>query len=376
MLLEALFFLDLHNMKKHLKQLTNSLKEMFNWHKSRLDCFANLLVSLISRQTVNLAHLAPNFASNTKIESNYRRIQSFFKEVEFDYDAVAKWSVEQMLSNKAKFYLALDRTNWQFGNTDINILMLSAVHEGVAIPLYWEMIPHKGNSKSEVRIELVKRFIQQFGVGCIAGILGDREFIGEKWLRWLDEESIPFVVRVKQNQLTTNSRGLEVDVSALFYGVKTHEIKRIEGKRKFSGLDVYFAGTRDVNGELLAVVSNSQNIEQLVATYGMRWEIENLFQALKGRGFNFEDTHLKDLNKISKLMALLTVGVVWAHKVGEYKDAKIKPIKRKKHGRLQYSYFRYGLDMIANAYQKLVVSVKDFKLCLKILDRSLQELLK
>ena len=334
------------------------------------------MVSLISRQTVNLAHLAPHFASNTKIESNYRRIQSFFKEVEFDYDAVAKWSVEQMLSNKAKFYLALDRTNWQFGNTDINILMLSAVHEGVAIPLYWEMIPHKGNSKSEVRIDLVKRFIQQFGVGCIAGILGDREFIGEKWLKWLDEELIPFVVRVKQNQLTTNSRGLEVDVSSLFYGVKTHEVKRLEGKRKFSGLEVYFAGTRDVNGELLAVVSNSQSIEQLVATYGMRWEIENLFQALKGRGFNFEDTHLKDLNKISKLMALLTVGVVWAHKVGEYKDAKIKPIKRKKHGRLQYSYFRYGLDMIANAYQKIIVSVKDFKLCLKILDRPLQELIK
>ncbi|GGG04826.1 hypothetical protein GCM10010995_22810 [Cysteiniphilum litorale] len=85
---------------------------------------------------------------------------------------------------------------------------------------------------------------------------------------------------------------------------------------------------------------------------------------------------MKDSNKISKLMALLTVGVVWAHKVGEYKDAKLKPIKRKKHGRLQSSYFRYGLDMIANAYQRAAFSIRDFKLCLKILNRPLQELLK
>ena len=40
------------------------------------------------------------------------------------------------------------------------------------------MLPDKGNSKSEVRIDLVKRFIEQFGTGRIAGILGDREFIG------------------------------------------------------------------------------------------------------------------------------------------------------------------------------------------------------
>ena len=84
-----------------------------------------------------------SLARNTKIESNYRRIQSFFKEVEFDYDRVAHWSIEQMLSNKEKFYLAIDRTNWQFGKTDINILMLSAVYEGIAIPLYWEMLPHQ-----------------------------------------------------------------------------------------------------------------------------------------------------------------------------------------------------------------------------------------
>ena len=46
-----------------------------------------------------------------------------------------------MLSNKEKFYLAIDRTDWKFGKTDINTLMLSAVY--IAIP--WEILPHQGN---------------------------------------------------------------------------------------------------------------------------------------------------------------------------------------------------------------------------------------
>ena len=59
----------------------------------------------------------------------------------------------------------------------------------------------------------------EFGTDCIAGILGDREFIGKNWLDWLNKNGIRFLVRIKANQITTNARGLEVDVSALFYGI-------------------------------------------------------------------------------------------------------------------------------------------------------------
>ena len=59
------------------------------------------------------------------------------------------------------------------------------------------------------------------------------------------------------------------------YGVKKHDVKNIQGKR-------------DINGELLAVVSNSEAIEQLVSTYGMHWEIENIFKCLKPEGLTLK----------------------------------------------------------------------------------------
>lgn len=267
------------------------------------------------------------------IESNYRRIQSFFKEVVFDFDAVAEFNVHQLLSNRDKLYLILDRTNWQFGKTNINILVLSAVYEGIAVPLYYEFLNHRGNSNSECRINLVKRFISKFGKERISCILGDREFIGKHWLGWLDSENIDYVVRVKNNQLTTASNGGEAKVSRLFHDIGIHQHKNIKRKCKLGDLDVNLSGTKAHDGELLIVASNSDTVSSLIPLYGMRWEIENLFQALKGRGFNFEDTHMTDHNKLEKLLALLSISFVWDHKVGEYKDANIKTIIRKKHGR-------------------------------------------
>ena len=98
---------------------------------------------------------------------------------------------------------------------------------------------------------------------------------------------------------------------------------------------------------------NRPSIDNLIPVYAMRWEIENLFQAFKGRGFNLEDTHLTDKNKIAKLIGLLCIAFVWIHKVGEYKDAKIKPIPRKKHGRLHYY-----LEIVVEIKKEIILIAK------------------
>lgn len=75
--------------------------------------------------------------------------------------------------------MAIDRTNWQFGKTDINIFMLAVVHDGVAYPLLFTMLPKKGTSNSQERIDLVQRYIGLFERGTIDCLLADREFVGE-----------------------------------------------------------------------------------------------------------------------------------------------------------------------------------------------------
>jgi len=186
----------------------------------------------------------------------------------------------------------------------------------LALPLYWKLLNKAGNSDTKERIEIVTRFIEQFGKANISGILADREFIGDEWLRFLIKERLPFYIRIKNNIITTNARGLEVDIDALFYGVSIHEVRVIKGRRKVLGRELYLAGTRNKNGELLIVASNCDP-ENAIETYAKRWSIETLFGCLKIKGFNFEDTHLKDMNRISNIMVLLTIGFCWCYKLSE-----------------------------------------------------------
>jgi hypothetical protein len=85
--------------------------------------------------------------------------------------------------------------------------MISIVHEGIAIPVYWLQLPHRGNSSRQTRVQLVQHFIDTFGTKQIAGLLADCAFIGEQWLNWLNTQSVPFIIRVKHNLITTNKLG-------------------------------------------------------------------------------------------------------------------------------------------------------------------------
>lgn len=66
-----------------------------------------------------------------------------------------------------------------------------------------------------------------------------------------------------------------------------------------------------------------------------------------------EDTHLTDLNRLSTLMSITAIAFVWAYLAGIDKHENIRQIRLKKHGRREYSYFKYGLIRIAHAILNL-----------------------
>ena len=85
---------------------------------------------------------------------------------------------------------------------------------------------------------------------------------------------------------------------------------------------------------------------------------------MKSSGFDIENTHLKDLKRIEKLLCLVMIAFVWCYKVGDYLDKNIKPIKIKNHGQRAKSVLKYGLEHILNCL--LNPYRKDFVQLLKI----------
>lgn len=347
---------------EHISELRDSLNIHFGWNKARMTCFVKMLLALIVAQTVNLSKMAPIFSSEAKKLSRYRRMQRFFAWFVIDYDIIASFIFRLLFVAGGKWVLTMDRTNWKWGKSNINILTLGIAYKGTAIPIYWELLDKRGNSDTEERIALIKKFIQTFGKENIAELLCDREFVGEDWFKWLLDEKISFCIRIKNNTVTTNARGEKAWMNTLFYGLKCGENRTLEGKRKVTGCFVYLSGLRLEDGELL-IVTTDREPENAIKRYAARWEIETLFGCLKGRGFNFEDTHIVDQERIKKLFVLLAIAFCWAHKTGEWQH-EVKPIKIKKHGRPTMSLFRYGLDYLVEAIVNVFSRTELFAYCL------------
>jgi len=73
-----------------------------------------------------------------------------------------------------------------------------------------------------------------------------------------------------------------------------------------------------------------------------------LFTGAKTRGLNFEDTYMKNLDKISVLLTLTALTMTWAYRCATHVMG-IKAIKRKAHKRQDKSWFHIGLDALRNA---------------------------
>ena len=330
--------------------LLNALSGIFQWNKSRLECFSMIVIGMISAQSVNLAnisdHAKPN--KNIKYESIYKRIQRFFAEFDMPYDDITK--LVFILFNLTTCRLIIDRTNWWYGKKHINYLVLSVRNKNVAIPILWVALGKCGNSTTFERIEILKRFIICFGKSAIDDFCGDREFASIKLLKYLLVEEIPFTLRLKSDPKVKNKKGQSVKIKKLFLNMKPGE-QRVIPKLLVLKSIVDVVGYKKSNGELVIIATN-HNIDSVQDRYINRNQIETMFKAMKTQGFNLEDTHLTEQERVELLMASVVVAFAWSYKVGDYID-EIKPIKIKSNNRRLRSVFKTGYKFLINLFSNI-----------------------
>jgi hypothetical protein len=349
--------------------LVSTLVEIFgqNMNLARIKFFGLFISALCKVQTVCFEKLAVSFETQASSDSSLRRIQRFMADYVLDANLIARL-VFSLLPHEPPYRLSLDRTNWKFGSKDINILALAIVYQGVAFPVLFTMMPKFGNSSTIERIKLMQRYIDLFGLQTIDCLLADREFVGKHWLDYLNINSIRYHIRIRENfWVTIPKNGHRVKASWLFEHLKNNQTCFYNGIVEIKGQLCYLSGSKVKNKkgmpELQIIVSFNKP-DQAQEAYQERWQIETAFRALKTSGFNIEDTHLTDLDRVAKLLALVMVAFVWAYKAGIYLN-KIRPIKIKKHGRRAKSLFKYGLTYLA----KVLFSndLDEFRNCCKFL---------
>ena len=311
-------------------------------HLSRQKFIAQFIIGLIKSRNVQFCEVAQHLNDAVKLASNETRIQDFFREVDLNYLLLAHLLLT-LLPATGKLRLCLDRTEWDFGQCQVNLLLVTVGQGEFQLPLYWELLDNRsGNSSAADRIALLQVCVQVLGKHRIGLVLGDREFVGQQWLKWLKTNGLNFVMRLpKHHQLTfANSRRQALADLGLAAGqVRRFAHCQVDGVWG----QVWVEALPD--NEFLFLLGNV-GLPYMDQLYAKRWTIEQCFQNLKGRGFNLEASHLRCRHKLRKLVALVSLAYALCLSVGTVAHAKSAPVARKKHGYRARSLSRHGLNIL------------------------------
>jgi len=218
-----------------IRRLERTLGENVTWNKARINFLAKFVIAVVQVKTVSLVQIASVMSGRAKADSHYKRCQRFLRFFDLPFAEVASLVIK-LLGIPSPFVVSIDRTDWYLGETPLNILMLSLIHQGVAFRLLWTVLEKKVCSDTAERIALLEKYLKLFGKGSLSFVTADREFIGRDWFRYLRREKIPFRLRIRENLKVTTARGhKKVSARSLFRTQRAGVGVLLRGERKVVG---------------------------------------------------------------------------------------------------------------------------------------------
>ncbi len=314
----------------------------------------NLLILLLQwHKQVRLERLAANLPLPIQFEGRRRCLQRLLSSPQLHIDTLWLPLVSYLLSRQFRvgqvLYLALDRTQWQ----GVNVLMVSVIYRGRALPLYWHFLPHSGSSglvQQQAVLRPLLTLLQPYQVV----VLGDREFCSVHLARWLHQEKLSFCLRLRCNEYVQDETGCVQQLQHL--GLKPGQSQFFEqvSVTKQAGIGVFNvacywkrAYRNHCEKSAWFLLTNLSSLGAAVQAYQHRMGIEAFFRDYKGGGYQVESTRLNP-ERLSGLFVLLalayTSAVIQGHEVRAQGLASyIGRAKERRRMRRRHSDFWVGL---------------------------------
>lgn len=342
------------------------MPEFYQTHlKNQLSMAQFLLLSLMiqllqSLRSAKLEALATKLPLPILAESRRRKLQRFLSlpqlKLELLWFPIWQVWIAQSHSPSQRVYLALDRTQWK----SINLLTVSWIKDGRAIPLDWMLLPHLGSSNFKQQKSLLLKVLIELKAYDVV-VLGDREFCSARLARWLKRQRVYCTLRLRCNEyietkdgvlVRLNELGLAPGVALYFEGIK---VTKTHG---FGGWTLAAYWRRQYRKRCAKegwfVLTNLGSFKEAMSAYRQRMGIEQMFRDCKGGGYHLEETGLSR----TRLMALLLV-MTLAYGAATFEGKKLRQLhldnyvarsKDAASAPLRHSYFYVGLYAYAWVY--------------------------
>jgi hypothetical protein len=277
-----------------------------------------MLVWLLqSQKQVRIERLAATLQLPILQSSRRRHIQRFLQikalSILVLWFPLVKEAISRQLKAGSQLVIALDRTQWK----EYNVLMVSAIVQKRAFPIFWTLLDKHGASNLAEQQQVLRPVIRLLKRYKLI-VVGDREFHSIELAQWLHRQRVSFVLRQKSNTTFTEKQPpfQSLDTLPVKPGIRLFYPKiSCTQKKGFSRFNLAAYWKRKYRGqpedEPWYLLTNLPDLKSAVEVYSKRYGIEAMFKDCKTGGYNLEGCQASP-DKLIALMILIALAITSA----------------------------------------------------------------
>lgn len=277
-----------------------------------------MLVCLLqSQKQVRIERLAGTLPLPILQSSRRRHIQRFLQikalSILVLWFPIVKEVISRQLKAGSPLVIALDRTQWK----EYNVLMVSAIVQKRAFPIFWTLLDKQGASNLAEQQQVLRPVIRLLKRYKLI-IIGEREFHSIELAQWLHRQHLSFVLRQKRNTTFREKRQpfQALDSIPVKPGIHLFYPKVGFTKKKgFSRFNLVASWKRKYRGkqedEPWYLLTNLPDLKSAIEIYSQRYGIEAMFKDCKTGGYNLEGCQASP-EKLIALMILIAIAMTSA----------------------------------------------------------------
>jgi hypothetical protein len=228
-------------------------------------------------------------------------------------------------------------------------LMMHVIYKGRALPLVWRVRQcPKGHFPEDLHIALVELVRTLIPAGTHVVFLGDGEFDGIELQETINKAGWRYACRTSQAHTVTweDATFSVAELGACLRPGRLIALKAVALTREAYGPVMLLCCWAKGHAEPLYLVSNMSSAEEAIDYYKKRFRIETFFSDQKSRGFNIQKSHLRDPQRLSRLLIAACLAYLWMVYLGSLcdKEGWREVIHRKT--RCDLSLFQLGLRLL------------------------------
>jgi len=225
------------------------------------------------------------------------------------------------------------------------VLFVAVAYRGRALPLAWRMLPTPGCSEFSEQKALLSEVAALVPPSVTVTLLADREYGSLAMTRFCLQRGWHFCLRLKKSRWLLGADGSKKQIASLpltpggrlfVAGVRLPALP----ERSLSLCCGWSQDNKD--DEPWYILSDLPADHRVLALYQVRFHVEEMFRDFKEFGFRLETTHLRDPERVSRLLLCVCLAHVWLMNAGVWVSKRGLRRQVDRHKRRQLSYFQIG----------------------------------